>query len=63
MAEEIKVGDWVSFDSNGLTQQEKVLGVDDVYTVRVRVTGSRSAPTSIIGKGEHVKKIAPPEDE
>lgn len=61
MDEEIKVGDWISWPGTVGTQTGRVRGVSDVYDVQVKV-GS-STMTTVVAKGDRVKKVAPPKEE
>jgi hypothetical protein len=58
MAEEIKVGDWISYRVSGLKDRGKVVHSDgESYTVLVK--GQSHGQLAVIGK-DGVEKIAPP---
>ncbi len=60
MAEEIKVGDWISYRVGGLEDQGKVVDYDgESYTVQPKGWGS--GQVTVVGK-DGVKKIASPEE-
>jgi hypothetical protein len=60
--EEIKVGDWISFPAAGFEGRGKVGSVDaGSYGVSMKV--GNFWVTTVVGKGDRVKKVDPPEGE
>lgn len=65
--QEIKVGDWISFRSSGLVQRGKVIGVDDeTYAVQLADLSGESlisGASAPLAKGDHLRKVPPPDEE
>jgi hypothetical protein len=64
MAEEIKVGDWISYSVSGLPSRGKVVGINgETYTVQPEGLGPGQVAVVGRSEGDGVKKVAPPKEE